>query len=84
MSDFDKGTVLIKPESAETYTMEDTKKLTGVYNINQGYAVFKEVTILCESDEYYIVREGDAYGLNNYDHIVQDGSSMEEDEIVFQ
>ena len=84
VSDFDKGTVLIKPESAETYTMEDTRKLTGVYNINQGYAVFKEVTILCESDEYYIVREGEAYGLNNYDHIVQDGSSMEEDEIVFQ
>jgi hypothetical protein len=83
-ADFTKGTTFIKPESAETYTLRETKPLKGVYNINQGYAVFKEVDILCESDEYYIVREGDTYGLNNYDHIVQNGDSMKEDEIVFQ
>ena len=75
-ADFTKGTTFIKPESAETYTLRETKPLKGVYNINQGYAVFKEVDILCESDEYYIVREGDTYGLNNYDHIVQNGDSM--------
>ena len=83
-SDFTKGTTFIKPESSETYTLRETKPLKGVYNINQGYAVFKEVDILCESDEYYIVQEGDTYGLNNYDHIVQNGDSMKEDEIVFQ
>ena len=63
------GTVLVKPESVETYTVEETKPLTGVYNINRGYAVFNKVVILCESDEYYIVQEGDDYGLSNYDHI---------------
>lgn len=78
------GSVLIKPESSETYTVGKTKTLQGVYNINKGYAVFKKVNILCENDEYYIVQEGDSYGLYNYDHIVQDGSSVNSEEVVFQ
>ena len=82
--DIERGTVLIKPESTETYTVEETKPLTGVYNINRGYAVFKKVVILAENDEYYIVQEGDDYGLANYDHIVQDGSGINSDEVVFQ
>ena len=82
--DITDGTVLIKPESSETYTVGKTKTLQGVYNINKGYAVFKKVDILCENDEYYIVQEGDSYGLYNYDHIVQDGSSVNSEEVVFQ
>ena len=80
----ERGAVLVKPESTETYTVEETRPLTGVYNINRGYAVFKKVVILCENDEYYIVQEGDDYGLANYDHIVQDGSGIHSDEVVFQ
>ena len=64
--------------------MGKTRSLQGVYNINKGYAVFKKVDILCENDEYYIVREGDSYGLSNYDHIVQEGSSVSPEEVVFQ
>lgn len=82
--DFDTNTTLIKPESSETYTLSEKRSLKGVYNINKGYAVFKEVEILCENDEYYIVKEGTSYGLYNYDHIVQDGTTVEEDEVVFQ
>ena len=82
--DLSEGDVLIRPESSETYTVEEVRPLTGVYNINRGYAVFKKVTILCENDEYYIVQEGEDYGLYNYDHIVQDGSGVRPDEVVFQ
>ena len=78
------GALLVKPESNETYTVGKTKSLKGVYNINRGYAVFKKVSILCENDEYYIVQEGEAYGLSNYDHIVQNGSSVDPEEVVFQ
>ncbi|MBM6854221.1 hypothetical protein H6B11_08630 [Mediterraneibacter glycyrrhizinilyticus] len=78
------GTLLLKPESSETYTVEETKTLTGVYNINRGYAVFRKVTILCENDEYYIVAEGEDYGLSNYDHIVQDSSSIDQKDVVFE
>ena len=78
------GALLVKPESNETYTVGKTKSLKGVYNIKRGYAVFKKVSILCENDEYYIVQEGEAYGLSNYDHIVQNGSSVDPEEVVFQ
>ncbi len=82
--DLSEGEILIRPESNDTYTVGKTRALKGVYNINKGYAVFKKVEILCENDEYYIVREGDSYGLYNYDHIVQDGTSVKPEEVVFQ
>ncbi len=82
--DLAEGTEIVKPESSETYTIGKTKTLEGVYNINKGYAIFKKVTILCENDEYYIIQEGEDYGLYNYDHIVQEGSSVGPDEVVFQ
>ena len=78
------GTVIVKPDSSDTYTLEIKKPLKGVYNINKGYAIFKKVSILCESDEYYIVQEGDSYGLSNYDHIVQNGAGVSSDDVVFQ
>lgn len=82
--DVKEGTTILKPDSDETYVIGKTKSLQGVYNINKGYAVFKKVKILCENDEYYIVREGEDYSLSNYDHIVQNGKSVNADEVVFQ
>lgn len=82
--DMKANTVLIKPESTETYILNEKQTLEGVYNINKGYAVFRNIDILCENDEYYIVNEDTLYGLNNYDHIVQDGDQVKEDEVVFQ
>ncbi len=86
-SDFEPGTVLVRPDSVdapETYRIEAKSPLKGVYCVNQGYAVFKQIEVLCENDDYYIVQEGTSYGLSNYDHIVQDGTTVEADEIVFQ
>ena len=42
------------------------------------------MNVLIVDDEYYIVQEGDTYGLSNYDHIVQDGEGIDPDEVVFQ
>ena len=36
------------------------------------------------NDEYYIVREGEDYSLSNFDHIVQNGKSVNADDVVFQ
>lgn len=80
---FDKDTVLIKPESSDTLPLKSTKSLKGVYNINKGYAVFKQIEILCESDEYYIVKSGNDYSLTNYDHIALDGNIITENSVVF-
>ena len=82
--DFDKYALLVKPESNETFELKEERTLPGVYNINQGYAVFKVVDILCDNDDYYIVQKGTSYGLSAYDHIVQDGTTVKEEEVVFQ
>ena len=80
---FDRNTVLIKPDSNETYPLTEIATLSGVYNINKGYAVFRQIHILCESDEYYIVESGNTYGLTNYDHIALDGDMLHENDVVF-
>lgn len=81
---FKAGDVLIMPDSDETMQIGEIKELKGVYNINKGYAVFKQVNILCESEEYYIVEEGNSYGLSNYDHIALHGDSVQENDVVTQ
>lgn len=82
-NDFDENTILAKEESTETYPLKEKAKLKGVYCVNKGYAVFKQINILCESDEYYIIEKGSSYGLSNYDHIVLDGQSVKEEDVVF-
>lgn len=80
---FDKDTVILKPESSESLPLKETKPLKGVYNINKGYAVFKQIEILCESEDYYIVKSGNSYSLANYDHIALDGETVKENDVVF-
>lgn len=80
---FEKNDILLKPDSMETYPLKETRSLKGVYCINKGYAVFKQIQILCESDEYYIIEEGNSFGLSNYDHIALDSSNINENDVVF-
>ncbi len=61
----------------------DTSNLYGVYNINKGYAVFREITIIDENEEYCIVEPNNMYGLAAYDYIALDASSVTEDQIVY-
>ncbi len=83
ISDFDANTTVHLPDSDQTTDLSDTRNLLGVYNINKGYAVFKQISILCESEEYYIVEAGNDYGLANYDRIALDGSAVRENEVVY-
>ena len=80
---FDENDVLLKPDSSEVYPLEETRSLKGVYCINKGYAVFKQIQILCESEEYYIIEEGNSFGLSNYDHIALRSENIKENDVVF-
>ena len=92
-SALDAGTVLMKPaetpgnsaptDSAATYTIERETTLTGVYNVNKGYALFRAVEILDENEDYYIVEAGRSYGLAIYDHILLNGNKAKDGEIVY-
>lgn len=80
--DLESGTVLVSSDGTSTYTVGDTASLTGVYNINEGYADFTEVTVIKQNDEYAIVEPNDTYGLREYDYIVLDASTMTPGEFV--
>ena len=75
--------MILKPDSDETYTVSEKASLTGVYNMNNGYADFTKINVLYSNKEYSIVESGTNYGLRVYDHIVLDGESVNEDEFVF-
>ena len=77
------GDLLIRTDSAEVYQVGQTASLKGVYNINKGYTVFRQIQILYENEEYCIVKEGTSYGLSVYDHIVLNADTVNEDEVIY-
>lgn len=78
------GNDIIMPESTEKYEVHKTGTLTGVYNINKGYADFKEISILYDNEEYSVVKSNTMYGLNVYDHIVLDASMVDDNEFIYE
>ncbi len=78
------GDHLFMTDSTETYTVSKRATLIGVYNMNKGYADFRQIEILYQNDEYAIVRSNTDYGLNVYDLIVQDASSVEADQFIYE
>lgn len=77
------GDRLLMPDSTETYTISKQGSLIGVYNINKGYADFKQIVILQQNDEYSIVQSNTTYGLNVYDYIVLDAAAVNEDDFIY-
>ncbi len=77
------GEYIIKPESTEKFALSKRDSLKGVYNINKGYADFKQINVLYENDEYSIVKSNTQYGLSVYDYIVLDATTVADDELVY-
>lgn len=80
---FKEGDVITKSDSHSNYVVERTRKFMGVYNINNGYTVFKIIQILDTIDEYYIVAK-ENNGLKIYDRIVLEAAKVSENQIIFQ
>lgn len=77
------GSYLILTDSQERFQVGMTGTLQGVYNINKGYTQFRQIKILSQNEEYTLVEEGTSYGLTVYDHIVLNGETVDEDEIIY-
>ena len=77
------GDYIIKPDSNDKYAISKKASLIGVYNINKGYADFKQINILYQNEEYSIVESNTQYGLNVYDYIVLDAKTVNEDDIIY-
>lgn len=78
------GDILYKLDSQDTFTVSRRATLIGVYNINRGYADFKQINILYQNEEYAIVKSNTRYGLSVYDYIVQDASTVSDDQFIKQ
>lgn len=80
---FPPGTWIKIMDSEQRYQLSQTAKLTGVFNVNMGYAVFKRIEPLYQNDSYCIVKKNTSYGLSLYDHIALDGSTAVEQKIIY-
>jgi hypothetical protein len=80
---FPAGTWIRITGSEERFQLNQTGKLTGVFNVNMGYAVFKRIEKLYENEAYCIVKKDTMYGLSLYDHIALNGKTAVEQEIIY-
>lgn len=82
---FKDGDYVQMMDTTKKYQIQESNKaaIQGVYNINKGYAVFREVTVIDENEEFCIVEPNNIYGLAAHDHIVLDASTVDTDDIVY-
>lgn len=78
------GDCILQENSAkrQELTDNDVTVLHGVYNINKGYAVFREITVIDQNEEYCIVESNNIYGLSANDYIVLNASEADVDQII--
>ncbi len=82
-SSLNKGSVIKCAENpSDTFVLNQTVSMKGVYNVNKGYAVFRKIEILHQNEEYAIISKKTKYGISMYDHIVLDASMVSEGEII--
>ena len=82
-SELEVGDYICKMDSTEKMAISKTGILTGVYNMNKGYADFKQITVLAHNDEYSIVSSNTQYGLTVYDRIVLDATSVSNNDFIY-
>lgn len=81
--DVSEGDVITLLDSNSRFVIGEKDTLEGVYCINKGYAVFRKIIIVDKNDEYCIVERGTPYGLAQFDHIVLDSSTVDEQQILY-
>ena len=76
------GDILHQLDNQTTDVVRERATLIGVYNINKGYADFREISILYQNEEYAIVKSGTEYGLKVYDYIVLNADSVKDQQFI--
>lgn len=78
------GNYIIMPESGEKFAIGKTGTLEGVYNINKGYADFKQINVLYQNEEYSVVKSNTMYGLSVYDYIALDADTVKDSQFIYE
>lgn len=76
------GDTLFQEDGQETFVVSRRATLKGVYNVNNGYADFRQINILYQNDEYAIVKANTQYGLNVYDYIALNADFVHDDQFI--
>ncbi len=76
------GDILHQLDNQATDVVRERATLIGVYNINKGYADFREISILYQNEEYAIVKSDTEYGLKVYDYIVLNADSVKDQQFI--
>lgn len=76
------GDVIQMQESSEQYALKDMAKQKGVYNMDKGYAIFRQIEIVSDNEEYSVVKSGIKFGISLYDHIALNGSEVQEGDFL--
>lgn len=75
------GDVLINRFN-DTFSLSEVTQLNGVYNMNKGYAIFKNVDIIDRTNEYAIVKKQTINGISLYDHICLNANDIKEGDLI--
>jgi len=76
------GDTIQMPDSSEQYSLKDTAKRKGVYNMDKGYAIFRQIEVISDNEEYSVVQSGTKFGISLYDHIALNGSEVQEGDFL--
>lgn len=82
MSDFNQTDVLFDYNTDDTASISlvSVVKLPGVYVVNYGFTVFRQVEVLKTIDEFSLIKIGQ--DLTSFDNIVLDASTIKENQII--
>lgn len=71
--------------ASKRYLLSVKAPLTGVYNVNRGFTVFRQIDIIDESDDssYYIVASDTSYGVSAHDRIILNAELVTESQILY-
>ena len=70
-------------DSSETMLLKETVSLPGVYIVNRGYADFTCVDVLLENKDYTIVKSNVKNSIEQFDRIVLNGNTIENNAIIY-
>lgn len=84
LSEFQLGDHIGDGTSHESlFRIGSTDTVYGVYNMNQGYTVFRIINILYQNDDYCIIEQNTSYGVSLFDRIVLNADAVDEEEILY-
>ena len=83
-SSFNQEDYLLMPDGDTKHKVvdKDLVEIRGVYNINQRYAIFRQVSVEAENEEFCVVKPDSVYGLAAHDFIALDASAVSDNDVI--